>query len=838
MAKFTEEFDVNGYEVLTDSGWVDIKSIGKTIPYRPVTIWTDSSELTCADEHILFDEAFNEVYAKDLKLGQKIQTKDGPKTIIALNKLEDNEEIQMYDLCLAEDSDHRYYTNGFLSHNSTVYTIFATHYCLFNKDKRVLMVANKEATVKELLQRIKMAWTLIPDFLKIGVNTWSAKKIEFENGSSIMISATSPDAARGSSCDVCLDENTWICIRKGNKTYQVPICSLVTKVPTVKTLESKFTFKDLIKSSTEEDATEDYKFLTDLALLKNCKHRHQLQYHIDNGTFSIPVCPICGKKLYNRFRNGHYYSTCSVACSKKLAKISKVNKADDKLKILTTRGFEDFYGVSVTETDEVCEFLLSGNIRVSCSLSHKFLTPLGLKSAKDLKPGDVISGLITDKIVLSKKTVKKPTRLYDIINSGSDNLFIINGDIISHNCILDEAAFIDNGKMQEFVESVFPTISSKPEGKIIAVSTPNGVGNWFERTYHNAVFGNDEDFKWAHVTFPWWEHPYRDETWKKKQLASLNYDERSFAQEFECKFLGSSATLFDPKVIEHYTKEVISTETGHEWLEVFGHKVKQFEKPTEDHAYVLGADVSDGSGNDRSVIQVFDVTDCKNIVQVASFSSREVGVSAFAMIVAYVGATYNYALICGERNGVGAGFFDLLYETYEYDNILNLKSKDEMADRPGIYSTNNNKVEACLWAKLLLSLSVEMPDQFRVIIKEKMTCGEMEYFESKTKNRVVSYQASKNNHDDFVMSFIWAMLALKLEHAENYFNIRETKFLNYGTEVPAKVQPIQGLNYPIEKLRSKVVSPTTVSETEQKNRELLSNAVFDAVYNLKNEETW
>lgn len=849
MAEFVDEVKVNDeYEVLTDTGWSDIISVGKTIPYKLCTIYTTNHELTCADEHIVFDENFNEVFTKDLKLGDKIQTDSGVEEVIALDKREDNPEENMYDLCL-DDDNHRYWSNGILSHNSTIYTIFATHYVLFNKDKKILMVANKEATVKELLQRIKMAWTLMPDFLKIGVNTWSAKKIELENGSSIMISATSPDAARGSSCDVCLDDSSWVVLKVGSETIQAPISQLVGVVNTVDSRgDKKFTFEELLHDSLNYEQDDDFRALTDEnRLSENFKARHQLNYHIENRNLTVPVCPICGKKLINRFRNDHYYATCSVSCSKKLAKIAQDQDPDyEGVKILTNRGFEKFDGVSISNAEEIVEITTVGERKIRCSKTHRFLTPLGLKVASEIVPGDVLSGLINDKQVSNVRVIKRKDHVYDIINSGKNNLFVVNGDFITHNCILDEAAFIDNGKMQEFVDSVFPTISSKPEGKIIAVSTPNGVGNWFERTYHSAVFGGgDADFKWNAVTFPWYEHPYRDEVWKKKQLASLNYDERAFAQEFECQFLGSSATLFDPATIKHFTEKVLEDDSKNfEIRQVYGHKVKVWKDPIPDHAYVIGSDIADGSGGDTSVLQVFDITNCSNIEQVASFSSREIGVNALATLTAKLGARYNYAVVSGERNGVGAGYFDNLFEVYDYGNTVNYRNRNEMADRPGIYSTNTNKVDACLWAKSLTLLSVQPNSKVKIIIREKMTCGEMEYFESKSRNRVVTYQASKNNHDDFIMSFIWALFVLQMSQADNYFNVTRTIRITNGIEFPAQVRPFAGSVYTESMVDAKVDDGEDSIEKQceriqdQANRDLITDAIYSTIGQPGFDDDW
>lgn len=115
--KFIETFDVSDWEIETDKGWSDIKEIGKTIEYEEwVLNTTDGFKLICADKHIIFDNNFNEVFVMDLKIGDKILTKNGISEVSEIYKTD--KSSNMYDLSLSDDSDHRYYTDGILSHNS------------------------------------------------------------------------------------------------------------------------------------------------------------------------------------------------------------------------------------------------------------------------------------------------------------------------------------------------------------------------------------------------------------------------------------------------------------------------------------------------------------------------------------------------------------------------------------------------------------------------------------------------------------------------------------------------------------------------------------------------
>lgn len=125
--KFIETRKVDDMQVETQNGWVDVEYIGKTIKYDEFKIVTSfGKELICADDHILYrcsDLNFidkkcelDEVYCKDLQMGDFIMTKEGPDMIMDIS--ETGKKSNMYDLQLSEGSGKKYYTNDILSHNS------------------------------------------------------------------------------------------------------------------------------------------------------------------------------------------------------------------------------------------------------------------------------------------------------------------------------------------------------------------------------------------------------------------------------------------------------------------------------------------------------------------------------------------------------------------------------------------------------------------------------------------------------------------------------------------------------------------------------------------------
>ena len=118
LKKFIQSCNIKNFQIETDTGWEDVVAIHKTIPYY---VWKIQTETGCfvegADNHILFDENYNEVFIKDLKINDKIITKNGPEKVILITKYGYKEN--MYDIELTGESNHRFYANSILNHNTT-----------------------------------------------------------------------------------------------------------------------------------------------------------------------------------------------------------------------------------------------------------------------------------------------------------------------------------------------------------------------------------------------------------------------------------------------------------------------------------------------------------------------------------------------------------------------------------------------------------------------------------------------------------------------------------------------------------------------------------------------
>lgn len=243
---FTDKEDLY---VESPDGWTKVLEINETQPYRVHYIRTNGSkELFCADNHILFDECNNEVLVKYLEIGDYIKTKDGDEFITYMDKY--SSSMAMIDLTVDNDGMN-YYTNDILSHNTVTAIVTLLHYAIFNKDKGIMVVANKADTVIEIIDKIKNLYKLLPFFLKPGIINWNLKNISFDNGCRIKSQARSKEPAIGFTIDfLYMDEFAHIPPNIINNYYRaaVPTVSSLdnSKIVITSTPNGANLFKDLV----------------------------------------------------------------------------------------------------------------------------------------------------------------------------------------------------------------------------------------------------------------------------------------------------------------------------------------------------------------------------------------------------------------------------------------------------------------------------------------------------------------------------------------------------------------------------------------------------------------
>ena len=311
---------------------------------------------------------------------------------------------------------------------------------------------------------------------------------------------------------------------------------------------------------------------------------------------------------------------------------------------------------------------------------------------------------------------------------------------------LDEFAFVPNHIADSFFASVYPTITSGKNTKVIIVSTPHGM-NHFYRMWHDAEKNRNE---YIPTDVHWSEVPGRDEKWKAQTIA--NTSEQQFKIEFECEFLGSIDTLIAPSKLKSFVYgEPIKTNAG---LDIY-------EESIENHDYVITVDVARGVGEDYSAFIVVDITTFPHKV-VSKYRNNEIKPMLFPNIIYEVAKNYNGAYILCEVNDVGDQVASLLHYDLEYQNVLMCSMRGRAGQVVGQgFSGKKTQlgVKMSKTVKKIGSLNLKtMIESDKLLFKDYEIISELTTFISKHN----SFEAEEGCNDDLAMCLvIYAWLVCK-----------------------------------------------------------------------------
>ena len=238
--------------------------------------------------------------------------------------------------------------------------------------------------------------------------------------------------------------------------------------------------------------------------------------------------------------------------------------------------------------------------------------------------------------------------------------------------VLDEAAFIDR------IETIWAAASQTltTGGQCLALSTPNGVGNWFHRTWMDAEDGlNDFNFTRLH----WTVHPDRVQKWRDEQDKLLGPS--LAAQECDCDFITSGQSVVDGVILEEYrttqVKEPIEKRgvDSNVWI---------WEPPNYTKDYIVCADVSRGDATDYSAFHIIDV---ESLEQVAEYKGR-MSTRDYGNLLVNISIEYNNALLVVENNNIGWAAIQQCIDR-EYDNLFYMSKDLQYVDT---HKQINNKI--------------------------------------------------------------------------------------------------------------------------------------------------
>ena len=345
---------------------------------------------------------------------------------------------------------------------------------------------------------------------------------------------------------------------------------------------------------------------------------------------------------------------------------------------------------------------------------------------------------------------------------------------------LDEFAFVPNHVADSFFASVYPTITSGKNTKVIIVSTPHGM-NHFYRMWHDAENGSNE---YIPTDVHWSEVPGRDEKWKSTTIA--NTSEAQFKVEFECEFLGSVNTLIAPSKLRTFVyNNPIQTNAG---LDVY-------QPPEENHDYVMTVDVARGVGEDYSAFVVVDITEFPHKI-VSKYRNNDIKPMLFPNVIYEIAKNYNSAFILCEVNDIGDQVASILQYDLEYQNLLMCSMRGRAGQIVGQgFSGKKTQlgVKMSKTVKKVGSLNLKtLIEEDKLIFNDYEIISELTTFISKHN----SFEAEEGCNDDLAMCLVIYAWLVQMDYFKELTDqdVRKRLYEEQKNQIEQDMAPFGFLN--------------------------------------------
>lgn len=216
-----------------------------------------------------------------------------------------------------------------------------------------------------------------------------------------------------------------------------------------------------------------------------------------------------------------------------------------------------------------------------------------------------------------------------------------------------------------------PTIDAG--GKLIGVSTANGIGNFFQKTYSSAKNPGDNwtaqnpvgKNGFVPLFIPWYCRPSRDEGWYNQQVNEYAETPHLLAQEYPASdidaFISSGNSYFNKERIHlwmQFCRSPIESDRGG--------IIKYWRYPIHGEKYVVGVDCSEGRGADLAGLAVYHLRTMEHVCDIHGDLTPD----ELAFYVVMAASKYNDAFVCVERNNVGVGIIIDIVKNHGYTNLL------------------------------------------------------------------------------------------------------------------------------------------------------------------------
>jgi len=344
---------------------------------------------------------------------------------------------------------------------------------------------------------------------------------------------------------------------------------------------------------------------------------------------------------------------------------------------------------------------------------------------------------LPDWMMISKITIDNRTS-FELENGSQIKASSTSGDAGRSEAltllVVDEAAFVEG--MDEMWAGLYPTLSTG--GRCVALSSPNGVGNWFHKAYTEAEEGKN-DFN--PIKLKWQVHPDRDKEWFEKE--TRNMSRREIAQELECNFNQSGEGVFHPDDMEIIQKGLCEPKykagvDRNFWI---------WEEHQDNAEYLLTADVARGDGKDYSVFHVWRLD---TFEQVAEYQGKT-SLDDFATIIFDASREYGFCLTVVENNSLGIAVLEKLIDKEHPNLYYSIKGTHEYV----------NEVEAQRRTNSIVGFSTTNKTRPLIIAKaEEFVRNKLIKLNStRTYNEMTTFiwnngrpEAQRSYNDDLIMS--------------------------------------------------------------------------------------
>ncbi len=315
----------------------------------------------------------------------------------------------------------------------------------------------------------------------------------------------------------------------------------------------------------------------------------------------------------------------------------------------------------------------------------------------------------------------KPKALYDnkneLVFEGINSTIYVALDVrggTPNNLHISEAAHIRD---QDKIRASLASVPNVEYGTNITIeSTANGVGDYFQEGYDEAMMGKNG---YTARFFPWFLEtkntlrppedfkPTKEENelkakvfkqygvilndsqlywWRRKKAEQKKLMNQEFPTFVEDAFLFAGNLAFDEEAVQGMaTKEpmrqmpiqIESRDPSSGKMRKKTYNVQLWQEPKPGRQYILGADPAEGAKRDDSVAEVYDRV---TLEQVAEFTSDEITPVEFGTLVDKLGRFFNTALAVPERNNHGHTVIQRLVDL-RYPNIFCMVIFDEKLNR-------------------------------------------------------------------------------------------------------------------------------------------------------------